>query len=184
MFHKCPQARPRGEACIIPYRKSCTLDRRAALSHIFRSLPRRMPAPAAGGTRSPSETAHATYHGHRRTSYHPFDIPELVELRAHQRTFDNAYLRTMLATLAYGVVVCSRLGLGFVHGTDAQRQSASCIPSSVYCVRHLLTQDAGIGHTGSRIRQRASRRPAVTRECGQPVSSRQGGSSSVSALQY
>ena len=64
-----------------------------------------MPAPATGGTRSPSETAHATYHGHRRVSYHPFDIPELVELRAHQRTFDNAYLRTMLATLAYGVVV-------------------------------------------------------------------------------
>ena len=64
-----------------------------------------MPAPAADETRSPSETAHPTYHGHNRASYYPFDIAEMVELRAHQRTFDNSYLRTMLATLAYGVVM-------------------------------------------------------------------------------
>ena len=121
VFHECPQAMPRGEARIIPYRESCTLDRQASLSDIFRSLPRRMPAPAAGGTRSPSETAHATYHGHRRASYRPFDIPELVELRAHQRTFDNAYLRTMLATLAYGVVVLKVFDKRFYTGLWSTR---------------------------------------------------------------
>jgi len=64
-----------------------------------------MAGSAPRGTRSPDETAHATYHGYKRASYYPFDIAEMVELRAHQRTFDNAYLRTMLATLAYGILV-------------------------------------------------------------------------------
>jgi predicted outer membrane protein len=64
-----------------------------------------MPDSAPRGKRSPTETAHPTYHGHKRSSYDPFDIAEMVELRAHQRTFDNAYVRTMLATLAYGILV-------------------------------------------------------------------------------
>lgn len=65
----------------------------------------RMPVSGARGTRSSTGIALPTYHGHNRLSYYPFDVPELVELRAHQRTFDNAYLRTILATLAYGILV-------------------------------------------------------------------------------
>ena len=47
----------------------------------------------------------ATYHGHRRRSYFPVDTGELVELRARQRTFDNAYLRTGLLNLSYSVLI-------------------------------------------------------------------------------
>ena len=76
-----------------------------------------MPAPVACGTHSPTDTAHPTYHGHKRASYYPFDIAEMVELRAHQRTFDNAYLRTMLATLTYGIVVLKVFDKRFYTGT-------------------------------------------------------------------
>ena len=78
----------------------------ASLSDIFRSLPPpQMPSPGARGTCSPTGIALPTYHGQERLSYQPFDVAELVELRAHQRTFDNAYLRTILATLAYSILV-------------------------------------------------------------------------------
>ena len=76
-----------------------------------------MPAPGARGTRSPTEIALPTYHGHKRLSYHPFDVAELVELRAHQRTFDNAYLRTILATLAYSILVLKIFDQRFYTGT-------------------------------------------------------------------
>lgn len=47
----------------------------------------------------------ATYHGHRRRSYFPANTGELVEYRARQRTFDNAYLRTSLVNLSYSAVI-------------------------------------------------------------------------------
>lgn len=47
----------------------------------------------------------ATYHGHRQRSYLAVDTGELVELRARQRTFDNAYLRTGLLNLSYSAVI-------------------------------------------------------------------------------
>jgi hypothetical protein len=60
--------------------------------------------------RSPTSTAppHApspTFRGHRRNSYIPLDRAELVEFRARQRTFNNAYLRTSLANLTSSVVL-------------------------------------------------------------------------------
>jgi len=47
----------------------------------------------------------ATYYGHRQRSYFAVDTGELVELRARQRTFDNAYLRTCLGNLGYSAVI-------------------------------------------------------------------------------
>ena len=64
-----------------------------------------MPVPIARGTRSPTEITLPTYHGHKRLSYYPFDVAELFELRAYQRTFDNAYMRMILSLLAYGILV-------------------------------------------------------------------------------
>jgi len=76
------------------------------LCQFFRSSPPRMADSAPPhATRSPTATVQPTYHEHERSSYRPFDIAELVEIRAHQRTFDNSYKRMTLATLAYGVVV-------------------------------------------------------------------------------
>jgi len=47
----------------------------------------------------------ATYHGHRQQSYVAIGTGEQVEIRARQRTFDNAYLRTCLANLSYSAVI-------------------------------------------------------------------------------
>ncbi|KZV85860.1 hypothetical protein EXIGLDRAFT_653659, partial [Exidia glandulosa HHB12029] len=55
-----------------------------------------MPAP-----RSRSRTH--LYHGHSRYTFFPEDNPELVELRARQRTFDGAYARTAIGSLAYSL---------------------------------------------------------------------------------
>ncbi|EJD52584.1 hypothetical protein AURDEDRAFT_111231 [Auricularia subglabra TFB-10046 SS5] len=55
------------------------------------------------GARSRSRPAH-TYHGHKRYSFFPIDNPELVEIRARQRTFDGAYARTAIGSLAYSLV--------------------------------------------------------------------------------
>ncbi|SRR5258706_8514936 len=52
-----------------------------------------------------SQPQPATYHGHRRRSYFAVDTGEQVELRARQRTFDNAYLRTCLVNLSYSAVI-------------------------------------------------------------------------------
>lgn len=55
------------------------------------------------GARSRSRPPH-TYHGHKRYSFFPIDNPELVEIRARQRTFDGAYARTAIGSLAYSLV--------------------------------------------------------------------------------
>ena len=52
-----------------------------------------------------SQIRPATYHGHRQQSYFAIDTGEQVELRARQRTFDNAYLRTCLVNLSYSAVI-------------------------------------------------------------------------------
>ncbi|KAH9964164.1 hypothetical protein BC827DRAFT_1128202, partial [Russula dissimulans] len=43
--------------------------------------------------------------GHRRHSFICEDVDQLVELRAHQRTYDGAYMRTALGTLGYSLTV-------------------------------------------------------------------------------
>jgi len=45
------------------------------------------------------------YHGHRRDSFICVDVDELVELRAHQRTYNGAYARTALGILGYALTV-------------------------------------------------------------------------------
>jgi hypothetical protein len=43
--------------------------------------------------------------GHRRESFICADVDELVELRASQRTYNGAYVRTALGTLGYSLTV-------------------------------------------------------------------------------
>ncbi|KII90068.1 hypothetical protein PLICRDRAFT_53174 [Plicaturopsis crispa FD-325 SS-3] len=45
------------------------------------------------------------YRGHRAESFAAIDVPELVELRARQRTFHGAYRRTALGNLGYALAV-------------------------------------------------------------------------------
>jgi hypothetical protein len=45
------------------------------------------------------------YSGHRRESFICADVDELVELRASQRTYNGAYVRTALGTLGYSLTV-------------------------------------------------------------------------------
>ncbi|KAI9508359.1 hypothetical protein F5148DRAFT_1275780 [Russula earlei] len=50
-------------------------------------------------------TAQHRYRGHRRRSFICADVGQLVELRAHQRTYDGAYMRTALGMLGYSLTV-------------------------------------------------------------------------------
>jgi len=43
--------------------------------------------------------------GHRRDSFTPVDINELVEIRARQRTFHGAYVRTALSNLGSALTI-------------------------------------------------------------------------------
>jgi len=43
--------------------------------------------------------------GHLRGSFICSDVDELVELRAHQRTYNGAYVRTALGILGYSLTV-------------------------------------------------------------------------------
>ncbi|KAF9458706.1 hypothetical protein BDZ94DRAFT_1200719 [Collybia nuda] len=45
------------------------------------------------------------FRGHRRDSFEPVDINELVELRARQRTFHGAYSRTALGNLGSSLTI-------------------------------------------------------------------------------
>jgi len=45
------------------------------------------------------------FSGHRRDSFICADVDELVELRAHQRTYNGAYVRTALGILGYSLAV-------------------------------------------------------------------------------
>ncbi|KAI0287726.1 hypothetical protein BC826DRAFT_1042730 [Russula brevipes] len=45
------------------------------------------------------------YRGHRRHSYICADDDQLVELRAHQRTYNGAYMRSALGVLGYSLAV-------------------------------------------------------------------------------
>ncbi|ORY76571.1 hypothetical protein BCR35DRAFT_121147 [Leucosporidium creatinivorum] len=61
------------------------------------------------------------YKGHRRNSWTTQDIDELVELRARQRTFDGAYVRTALGNFGYALLILkvfnkefARIGLLYV----------------------------------------------------------------------
>ncbi|CAE6483412.1 unnamed protein product [Rhizoctonia solani] len=61
------------------------------------------------------------YRGHRRDSFYPLDVSEMVELRARGRTFYGAYARTALGNLGYSAVVLKlfdkrfyRIGLLYV----------------------------------------------------------------------
>ncbi|CAE6417891.1 unnamed protein product [Rhizoctonia solani] len=67
-----------------------------------------------------SEPKHR-YRGHRRDSFRPLDVSEMVELRARGRTFYGAYARTALGNLGYSAVVLKlfdrrfyRIGLLYV----------------------------------------------------------------------
>ncbi|THV03498.1 hypothetical protein K435DRAFT_827086 [Dendrothele bispora CBS 962.96] len=42
---------------------------------------------------------------HRADSYFPTDVNELIEIRARQRTFHGAYLRTALGNLGYALTI-------------------------------------------------------------------------------
>ncbi|KAH8928557.1 hypothetical protein BT69DRAFT_1212664 [Atractiella rhizophila] len=44
------------------------------------------------------------FHGRRRYSFITHDIDELTELRARERTFDGAYIRTSLVMLTYALI--------------------------------------------------------------------------------
>ncbi|KAM0786225.1 hypothetical protein ACM66B_007028 [Microbotryomycetes sp. NB124-2] len=64
---------------------------------------------------------HHTYRGHRRNSWVEQDTDWLVELRARQRTFDGAYIRTALANFGYALLILkvftaefARIGLLYV----------------------------------------------------------------------
>ncbi|KAM0747516.1 hypothetical protein T439DRAFT_292826, partial [Meredithblackwellia eburnea MCA 4105] len=59
--------------------------------------------------------------GHRRQSFTGVDEDELVEMRARQRTFDGAYVRTALGNYGYAMIVLkifsaefARIGLLYV----------------------------------------------------------------------
>lgn len=54
--------------------------------------------------RSRSRPPHS-YNGHRRSSFIQEDADELVELRARQRTFDGAYVRTALGNFGYALII-------------------------------------------------------------------------------
>jgi len=48
---------------------------------------------------------HCLYRGHRRESFALQDIDELTELRAGQRTFDGAHVRTVLCSVGYALFI-------------------------------------------------------------------------------
>ncbi|MBW0520352.1 hypothetical protein O181_060067 [Austropuccinia psidii MF-1] len=61
------------------------------------------------------------YRGHRSQSFVVDDIDELQELRARQRTFDGAYLRTAVASSVYALTILkvfdkkfTKIGLAYV----------------------------------------------------------------------
>ncbi|KAK4051519.1 hypothetical protein OIO90_004733 [Microbotryomycetes sp. JL221] len=62
-----------------------------------------------------------TYRGHRRQSWVEQDTDWLVELRARQRTFDGAYIRTAMGNFGYALLILkvftaefARIGLLYV----------------------------------------------------------------------
>jgi hypothetical protein len=69
--------------------------------------------------RMASNSAPATYHGHRQHSYFAVDTGELVELRARQRTFDNAYLRTCVINLGYSAIILKLFDARFYSSTHS-----------------------------------------------------------------
>lgn len=90
---------------------------------------------------SPTSTSHSrspTFRGHRRNSYMPVDRAELVEFRARQRTFDNAYLRTSLSNLTSSVVIFKLFDPRFY------KSGSRCSPSKKY---KLEQQADGAGHS-------------------------------------
>ncbi|KZT03260.1 uncharacterized protein LAESUDRAFT_762046 [Laetiporus sulphureus 93-53] len=46
-----------------------------------------------------------TYGGHRKGSFFPEDVNEIIELRARQRTYEGAYLRSGLTNLGYALTI-------------------------------------------------------------------------------
>ena len=58
------------------------------------------------------------FHNHRRASFRATDrdIDELVEIRARQRTFDGAYIRTALGNLAYAAFILRVYSVEFAKG--------------------------------------------------------------------
>ncbi|CEP09453.1 hypothetical protein [Parasitella parasitica] len=57
--------------------------------------------------------------GHRRESA-SFTLPELQDLRAHQRTFEGAYWRTALAAFSSGLLILKPCWL-LLYGVDELR---------------------------------------------------------------
>ncbi|KAI0263665.1 hypothetical protein BGY98DRAFT_1092125 [Russula aff. rugulosa BPL654] len=57
------------------------------------------------------------YHGHRRNSFICADVDELVELRAHQRTYNGAYVRTALGILGFALAVLRLFDRKFYRNT-------------------------------------------------------------------
>ena len=76
---------------------NCTVT--PMLGYSLPMLPRPFSSPVRSHSREP------TFRGHRRHSYMPIDRAELVEFRARQRTFANAYMRTSLSNLTNSVVI-------------------------------------------------------------------------------
>lgn len=56
------------------------------------------------------------FHSHRRNSFRASDIDEIVEIRARQRTFDGAYVRTALSTLGYACLILKVFSTEFAKG--------------------------------------------------------------------
>lgn len=88
------------------------------------------------------DRASLRFHNHRRGSFlaRDEDIDELVEIRARQRTFEGAYVRTALGNLGYSCLILrvfstefakSRLRLfpHFEQRLIARTQLDSCTPS-------------------------------------------------------
>lgn len=58
------------------------------------------------------------FSGHRRDSYICTDDDELVELRAYQRTYNGAYVRTALGILSYALTVLKLFDPKFYRSTS------------------------------------------------------------------
>ena len=63
--------------------------------------------------------------GHRRQSFQAADVNELVELRARQRTFHGAYIRTALGSLGYALTILRLFDPKFHLSTFAYAYRAS-----------------------------------------------------------
>jgi len=65
------------------------------------------------------EPSNISVSGHRKQSFICLDDDELVELRASQRTYNGAYVRTALGILGYALTVLRLFGRRFYRSMSA-----------------------------------------------------------------